>query len=580
MVGLIFFQEIALCLSTLLMLIPWIILLDRIEKLREFKIYILLLLGLITRLIFAPFFGHATDIARGYLAVDALLQGKSPYTNDPDTAHYHTPLIYITETLVFLVLGKSFFSFKVPIIISEVILGFVIYKTSIEFTSNERLSYWACALFLTNPWTYFQTTIFGHFDAIPTLFMVLAIYLLIKERVKLSALSLGIGTMYKLFPVLISPIVILYLARQKRWKHIIEYIAVIVLFSVIVSLPFLIVSYGPYISVLTASGGIRGMSIYRLLFYFSSKAGISINERIISMIILGMGILITLMIFIMRDVIDKNFGLLEESTFFLLIFMLLNRYLSEQYIVWTIPFLILYFTMKSTGPQLGDMALYYSYSCAAFFYRAVKWSVWFSLYDDFGFVFFSTFVLSILFWHLIGWLIAIRFFSKNLPKKISDSVESILVRLPQWLRISEKRSERGGLRSYMKVLVLQIDFSVLCTAIITGIMIVIFIFQGKTDVSFELSLILIILLSVLVAGLLRTGLFLSRIETSNTIYTFINFWIIYIFEVGIYFHTDLLTILWRAFIIALSSSLGYILISFIAKIRHTDKPSTFLDESH
>ena len=213
MAGLLYFQESALCLSTLLMLIPWILLLDRIEKLREIKIYVLLFFGLLTRLIYAPFFGHTSDIQFVLNSVDLLLQGKSPYISGGFTAY--PPLIIYTETLVVLLMGENRFYFKLPMIISEVILAFIIYKLSIEYTSNERLAYWTSAIFLLEPWTYFQTVIYGHFDIIPTLFMVLALYLLVKERIKLSALSLGIGIMYKVFPIVLLPIIAIYFIRQK-----------------------------------------------------------------------------------------------------------------------------------------------------------------------------------------------------------------------------------------------------------------------------------------------------------------------------------------------------------------------------
>jgi hypothetical protein len=213
------------------------------------------------------------------------------------------------------------------------------------------------------------------------------------------------------------------------------------------------------------------------------------------------------------------------------------------------------------------MVLYYAYTCAPFFYRVVKWRVWFSLYDDFGFVFFSTFALSILFYHFIGWLIAIRFFRKNIPREISQLFEGISMKLTKWVRHDEKGNERVGMRSYMTISLLQIDFGVLCAAIVIGMMKTMFIFQGRTDVSFESFLLPITLLSVLIAALLSSGMLITQIRTSNAIYTFINFWIIYIFEIGIYFHTDLLTILARAFLIALSSTLGYTLVSLMTNIR-------------
>jgi Gpi18-like mannosyltransferase len=467
-------------------------------------------------------------------------------------------------------MGENRLYFKLPMIISEVILAFTIYKFSIEYTSNERLAYWTSAIFLLEPWTYFQTVIYGHFDIIPTLFMVLALYLLVKERIKFSALSLGIGIMFKVFPIVLLPIIALYFIRQNSWYRVIEYIVVVAIVGIFVSLPFLILSYDAYISVMLAIGGTRGVAIHKILFYLISRAGMSRNLwSSIMRILWGGGLIFTLLIFIKREVSDANFALLEESTFFLLIFLLLTNALHEQYIVWAIPFLILFFLGKNPiGPQLGDMVLFYSFTSAIFFYRVVKWSVWFSLYNDFGFVLFSTFAVSILFFHFVGWLIVIRFFRNILPKDIFQSFKDTLPKLTKWLRRSdEKRKKDARLRSYMTISSLQIDFSILYGAIVTGIIIVMFVFQGKTDVSFELFLFPIMLSSIIIAALLRIGLFITGIKSSNAFYTFINFWIIYMFEVGIYFHTDLLTILARALLIALSSSLGYLLVSLIEKIR-------------
>ena len=569
MVGLLFFDRVALSFSTLLLLIPWLIFSDQIEELRPFKIYILLILGFLTRLAFSPFFVHRGDLELIQTAADMLLQGESPYSRTEVT---YPPLINYTEALVILLAGKGVFYFKLPTIISEIILGFVIYKMSREYTNNERLAYWTSALFLLNPWIYFQTIVFGHFDSIPTLFMVLAIYLLIKERPKFSAVSLGIGIMYKIFPVVIFPIIVIYFIRQKRWQRMIEYIIIVAIVCVITSLPFLIISYEDFISKTLHIVGVapRGLAIHRVLIYFVLRAGMSKQIVYSVMGILQVaGLLISWLLFISRKTVNAKFALLEESTFFLLIFLLFSRFLQEQYATWVIPFLILYFLIKNpVSPQLGDMVLYYAYTCAPFFYRVVKWRVWFSLYDDFSFVFFSTFILSILFYHFVGWLIAVRFFRKCLPKDIFQSAKDKLTKLTKWLhRNGEKGTNNANLRSYMKVLSLQIDFSILYGAIVTGMIIVMFIFQGKTDISFELFLFPIMILSVVIAALLRSGLLISGIKTSNAIYTFINFWIVYIFEVGIYFHTDFFTILVRAFLIALSSSLGYILISLIENFR-------------
>lgn len=107
--------------------------------------------------------------------------------------------------------GNIIFNFhllllKLPYLIFDLLTVFVMYRL---FTS-ERQKKLVLLFWLFNPINLYATFMMGQFDIIPTFFSVLSIYYIFKNKLNLSAFSLGIGIAFKLYPVfLIVPLIIL-----------------------------------------------------------------------------------------------------------------------------------------------------------------------------------------------------------------------------------------------------------------------------------------------------------------------------------------------------------------------------------
>lgn len=101
--------------------------------------------------------------------------------------------------------GLHLLIIKIPYLIFDLLVGLVLYKI---FDSKKKAMA-ALILWLFNPVNLYVTYMMADFDVIPAFFTVLSIYFIAKNKLNLSALSLGFGIAFKLFPVfLIIPLLI------------------------------------------------------------------------------------------------------------------------------------------------------------------------------------------------------------------------------------------------------------------------------------------------------------------------------------------------------------------------------------
>ncbi len=80
---------------------------------------------------------------------------------------------------------------------------------------DEKKKKLAFVLWILNPFAIYDSFILGHFDVMPTLFVVLSLFLLLKNKQILAAFFLGIGGALKVYPLLFLPVVVL---SQKALK--------------------------------------------------------------------------------------------------------------------------------------------------------------------------------------------------------------------------------------------------------------------------------------------------------------------------------------------------------------------------
>jgi hypothetical protein len=124
------------------------------------------------------------------------------------------------------------YAMKMPLILSDIFAGFYLFKTA-ESSYGIDTARKIAALFLFNPLSVVISSVWGINDSIPIMFTVISLYLFqVRKKRWSSALFLGLGAAFKLYPFFIAPA---FLANIKR-------IRTIVVFSVITSIPLLIVS--------------------------------------------------------------------------------------------------------------------------------------------------------------------------------------------------------------------------------------------------------------------------------------------------------------------------------------------------
>jgi hypothetical protein len=108
--------------------------------------------------------------------------------------------------------GLSWYLFilKLPYLIFDFGVAYLLYK----YFDKPRSKYFALLFWLFNPVTLYTTFCMGVFDIIPVFFTVLSAYYLKKHKLTLSALSIGIGIAFKMYPVFLLPFIIF---KSDKW---------------------------------------------------------------------------------------------------------------------------------------------------------------------------------------------------------------------------------------------------------------------------------------------------------------------------------------------------------------------------
>jgi hypothetical protein len=104
---------------------------------------------------------------------------------------------------------------KTPIIIGDVCISIFLYKM-IKSISNEKYARYAALAWLLNPYAIWISSVWGEFDAIATLFVIISLYYLINNKLNKSALMLSIGVLFKLYPLLLIPVFALIIFKQSK----------------------------------------------------------------------------------------------------------------------------------------------------------------------------------------------------------------------------------------------------------------------------------------------------------------------------------------------------------------------------
>ena len=305
----------------------------------------ILVLGILIRIGVSPFFRHPYDIVvwkfLGIVSYNLSIN-PFPYTSFYGPCWLFTLLgTYPIYLLVSLARPSELFLnlvIKLPIIFGDLIVGVLLFKIT-----KSKL---ALALWFLNPYVIWISSIHGIFDALPTLFSLLAMYFLSKKQYVTSGISLAIGIGYKVFPILLIPFFLLFSLRNFGKKFSTKYFLVLLAATLLVFAIFFLPQNFTYFN-----EGIGDLTNRSMLYMGSSISFIeflTLNLHVVSnynFLYAFVPLYIALILFSIKYVTD--FDRLNEAIIItlLLLFVTYNT-MHPQFLVWVIPFLLIEFVRK------------------------------------------------------------------------------------------------------------------------------------------------------------------------------------------------------------------------------------------
>lgn len=230
------FAPLSVYYFVLLFLIPLIMLKRRGRS----RLVFLLVVGFLLRIAIAPFTSHAYDILGCKMAVRTYFeQGElSPFYEKLSLFYSWTsPPIWFFILLLFYapyvflrVLGMPDFRvgfqpvlaveslfIKLPLILSDVLSAYLIYRICKRCNLDERVSRLATAVYLLNPFGIWISSVWGMFDSLAVLFMLVGLYFLLDGKIFASSLIWGFGVKwYTLGLIPCLSVVSFFRNRKKR----------------------------------------------------------------------------------------------------------------------------------------------------------------------------------------------------------------------------------------------------------------------------------------------------------------------------------------------------------------------------
>lgn len=209
----------------------------------------LIVLGVVIRLALIPFFAHPYDMYAWYSYVEGILKqgislsifGINPlwnflliliaYIYDWLSNILHISVIPVSilpsnfdPSYGITVVTDTVFNtlVKIPLIVADILSAFLIYRIAYFYTRDYFVSRRPAFLYFFSPIVIWISAAWGQYDSLAVLFTLLSFYLLlVSKRMVMSALSLYVAVLIKIYPIIfLVPILlsILRFDKARRWK--------------------------------------------------------------------------------------------------------------------------------------------------------------------------------------------------------------------------------------------------------------------------------------------------------------------------------------------------------------------------
>lgn len=196
-------------------LLPTSWLCSRFEKINTMHlIIVLIVLSIILRFVFLPQKPLlSTDLEHAYVARSQnMLNGMVPYR---DFAVHKPPLFANMLYFMGLSFGAGQIQFRIFFVVIDALISVVIYHIGSSIW-DKKAGLVASLAYVFCPIALVEIGYSGHYDSVPTLFVLLSILFLLKKKPIKSSICLGIASALKIYSIILLPF---YLMRLETWKE-------------------------------------------------------------------------------------------------------------------------------------------------------------------------------------------------------------------------------------------------------------------------------------------------------------------------------------------------------------------------
>ena len=302
----------------------------------------ILFLAFVVRVILIPFFSDEFNFWAFRVFTGYSMEGFNPWTilyRDP-TLYWINPWRYPPPFLIFTAPAQFIYThvgneivflylIKMPLVVADLITIFFLHKTLMILSGNVKKAGKLTLLYAFNPVTILVSAIWGITDPIPVMFTVTSLYFFLNAvsttGLATSALFLGWGIAFKLYPIFILPA---FIAKLKRSKEAIIFVIFACLPLTVFSAPFLLWDSESYINIVLAHHA-EGVHPLSPIFFLGHLPIVQIFF-----------LLSIMTLFIVAYL--KNTSIIVNVTLsFFVLYLAFGGLFSTNYFLWIIPFIIL-----------------------------------------------------------------------------------------------------------------------------------------------------------------------------------------------------------------------------------------------
>lgn len=293
-----------------------------------------LVIGVLARVVLLPLW-HGQDFTVWTLASAATVHGTNIYTDHPaypGGPFAYLPLFLYVETAMYWLAGGTHLSFvilgKLPMLAADTAIALVLYRTLLRRGRSPHLAGLVVALFYLNPLVLYNSALYGRFDSIACLLLLLST--LRPHPRDRDAGWFGLAVAAKTFPLFTLASFLVATPPGKRLRKL------AIAFAVVLAICL------PYLTSATAvlrdaalydnNKTPQGMSWWTLLP--DSTSGSAAGWADLGFVAFAIG-----SVFLARRIAPISLETAVAAT--LVLFVALNKVVLEQYLIWPLPWLVL-----------------------------------------------------------------------------------------------------------------------------------------------------------------------------------------------------------------------------------------------